>query len=703
MHFVNFLTKAQLIIAAIFSTTSPSTLANASEMQTIGVGARAVSQNGERIALGYSNGLVQIIDASNGKILTRIDNASSAELGIASLSFDHSSQRLAIGDWDDNISIWDLEKNRKLASSKVKDTPESLFFSQNNKKMGVISDEGLELFDARLKRRIAVDQNLRSGFQWSDDWQNIAIWGYGDDDNYLINVYDANDISLLQSIETKQSIDSTKFINQNQSLVALDSDSFTQWSIDSGAVQKSVEVKTYGGIYLNDEGDKLITYYKNTWDVRDVDSEEIISENSLPSDRKIGSIDFSSNHNFYVIDAELDTEGYHFEREAYIYRDLNSKPIKFKPLAKQASYQPKLLANELVLFSAYYPAEVWDLNSGELRYRVFLDASSNERTLVEDINIQRPPLSIGSDIHSLTISPDSQSLLVGSAEFPNLSIMNFEGKFEAFVPIDNGVEAIQTDFLNNSERLVTNLGAGGVQVWDLSSMQRLSNFNFEMGAQHYALSSDQSLIAVASSIGEVKIWNLSNFELVTSFQLQETLDVDEEYGSEDFNFGGMLWIDNDEHILFAGNRGLIKTTIENQEQSLILEGDATALIEFTSPSQEKAFAVGFNKGPVYLLNQELSTHSELKHEGVMGIEYDINSNTLFTLSAYGTEDEDNYYNNDIQAWNLSKARAKSKPCITRPDHWLSKIAYDNKNETLYVADQLGTIHKLQWSGKCRAN
>jgi len=318
-------------------------------------------------------------------------------------------------------------------------------------------------------------------------------------------------------------------------------------------------------------------------------------------------------------------------------------------------------------------------------------------------NIQRPPFSIGSNIHSLTISPDGQSLLVGSAEFPNLSILNLEGKFEAFVPIDNGVEPIQTDFLIDSERLVVNLGAGGVQIWDLSSMQRLSNFNFEMGAQHYALSSDQSLVAVASSIGEVKIWKLSDFELVASFQLQETLVVDEEYGSEDFNFGGMLWTDSDKHLLFASNRGLIKTTIDGREQSLILEGDATALVEFELPSQGKAFAVGFNKGPVYLLNQELSIRSKLKHEGVMDIAYDINSNTLFTLSAFGTGDKDNFYYNDIQAWNLSKARAKPIPCVTRPDHWLSKIAYDNKNGILYVADRIGIVHKRQWSEKCRAN
>jgi len=266
-----------------------------------------------------------------------VNNASSAELGIASLSFDHSGQRLVIGDWDDNIAIWDLEKTRKVASNKVKDTPEMLFFSQNGKKMVVISDEGLELFDANLKRHIASDQNLRGGFQWSNDWQKLAIWGYHEDGGYLVNIYDAKDISLLQSIETQQSIDSVKFINQNQSLVALDRDSLTQWNIDSGAMQKSVEVNTYGGIYLSDEGSKLITYYKNKWDVRDVDSEKITSEISLPPDRKIDSISFSSNHDFYVIDTELETQGYHFEREAYAYNGLNSEPIKLKPLALQYS------------------------------------------------------------------------------------------------------------------------------------------------------------------------------------------------------------------------------------------------------------------------------------------------------------------------------------------------------------------------------
>jgi len=692
---MRFFSKILSAFIAMYSAADEQAFAKTmTKFSTIEISATAVSQNDERLALGYSNGNIQVIQVANGEILANIHNASSAELGIASLSFNHSGKWLAVGDWDENIAVWDWVNKKKLSNNKVEDTPDSIFFSQNSEQLGVVSDEGLELFDVRLKRRILKDERLRVGVQYSKDWQKIAMWGYSENDSHLIRIYDAKDLTLIQSLETEEYVDNVQFSHQNKSLVALNSNSLTRWDIESGNVQKELETDSYGGMYIDAHDNQLIVYDENSWDVRSIETGEVAVTQSLPAGLKIESVSSSLSHDYYLVEVDARGEGYHFEREAYIYDGLNSQPTRVKPRAPQASYGAKLLAGELVLFAGEYPAEVWDLANSNLLYRVFLDEISSERTMLEDINIQRPEFSIGSNVTSLTFRQNGSSLLVGSEEFPDLSLMNRDGKFEAFVPIGNGNETYQSDFIAGSNNAVVNLGASGVQIWGLPTMQQLSNFNFEMGAQRYALSKDQTLIAVASSIGEVGIWNLSDFKKITNFQLKETLAIDDESGEDDFNFGGMLWIDNDQHLLFAGNRGLIKTSKNGENQSLIMEGDATALFGLGSTSKAERFAVGFDRGPVHILDENLSSRYELKHDGVMDVKYDSGSNTLFTLSAYATEDG----NNDLLAWNL--ATGKSAQCIVNSEQWLSKMAYDVEGKTLYVSDQDGTLHRIKWSSEC---
>ncbi len=109
------------------------------------LGSIAIDSNGDRIAVGGSDGRIMVIDvAANETIM----DLKAHDADVWALAFSPDGQRLASGSWDFTSKVWDLETGQQMAAVEAPCSSMGVAFSPDGQHVFSSCAEGAQEWDA---------------------------------------------------------------------------------------------------------------------------------------------------------------------------------------------------------------------------------------------------------------------------------------------------------------------------------------------------------------------------------------------------------------------------------------------------------------------------------------------------------------------------------------------------------------------------
>ena len=515
----------------------------------------AYSPDGTRITTFDADGIVRVLDALTGEVLSTLPGYS-PELG--NLNFSPDNTRLAIADLDGNLSVWDVQSGREIfttsghADVEAVGAPEptgsirQIKFSPDGSRLATAGNDGTaRIWDADNGREIMTltghVTELNNLF-FSYDGQRLATAG----NDGTVKVWDLSQENLpgrlLLSLSHDEGVYGLGFSPDGTQLATGDrGGTITIWDTASGRKLLELaghETTVYGPTFSPD-GTRLITQSAEgvfkLWDV--THSRELFSLAGSPGpvggpafspdglylatghtdgnvliwERATGQLRFTlPAHDGFVVDLAFSDDGTRLATASW---DSTAKVWSVAEIVAGGTPEPVIMTghadrvwrvgftpdgSRLATGSVDETAKIWDVRSGELLATVTgLDEVGNGR------------------IAALEISPDGKRLAIGA---PDATVKIWDLTTTA-TTIDQPVLTIpiDTNFINDvafspdGSRLAVGHETS-VIVWDISGTEGLVLFELlEHSGSTVAVdfSPDGRRLASASFDGTVKVWDMA--------------------------------------------------------------------------------------------------------------------------------------------------------------------------------------------------